>query len=159
MRQLLEHFTNKPIRCAHWNVPTPARPDREGLTFAESEWTVHPAKPFVGNLVFLTDGRAVSAAETFLGIVEHYKLGEIVGSATAGTNGNINPFTLPGGYVVRWTGLQTLKQDGSRHHGVGILPTVPAARTLAGVVAQRDELLERGIEVALRKARQGRQRK
>jgi C-terminal processing protease CtpA/Prc len=159
MRQLLEHFTNKPIHCARWNVPTPARPDREGLTFAESEWTVHPTKPFVGNLVFLTDGRAVSAAETFMGIVEHYKLGEIVGSATAGTNGNVNPFTVPGGYVVRWTGLQTLKQDGSRHHGVGILPTVLAARTLAGVAAQRDEVLEKGIEVALRKARQGRQRK
>jgi len=40
------------------------------------------------------------------------------------------------------------KQDGSRHHGVGILPTVPAARTLAGIAAGRDELLERAVEVA-----------
>jgi C-terminal processing protease CtpA/Prc len=159
MVPLLEHFTKKPMNSAHWNVPTPARPDREGMTFVESHWTVPPREPHVGHLVFLTDGRAASAAETFMGIVEHYKLGDIVGSATAGTNGNVNPFTVPGGYVVRWTGLQTLKQDGSRHHGVGILPTVPAARTLAGVAAQRDEVLEKGIEVALRNARQGRQRK
>jgi C-terminal processing protease CtpA/Prc len=40
--------------------------------------------------VFLTGGTAVSAAETVMGIVENYKLAEIVGSHTAGINGNIN---------------------------------------------------------------------
>jgi hypothetical protein len=30
---------------------------------------------------------------------------------------------------------------------VGIKPTVPVRRTLAGVIAGRDELLEKGIEV------------
>ena len=68
-----------------------------------------------------------------------------VGGPTAGTNGNINPFTLPDGYLIWWTGMKVLKQDGSRHHGVGILPTIPAARTLAGVAAGRDEVLEKGI--------------
>jgi len=72
----------------------------------------------------------------------------IVGEATAGTHGNINPFTLPGGYNIWWTGMKVLKHDGSRHHGIGILPTVPATRTLAGVAAGRDEVLERGIAVA-----------
>jgi hypothetical protein len=38
------------------------------------------------------------------------------------------------------------KKDGSPHHGVGIKPTVPVRRTLAGVIAGRDELLEKGIE-------------
>ena len=27
-----------------------------------------------------------------------------VGGPSAGTNGNINPFTLPGGYRIIWTG-------------------------------------------------------
>ena len=70
-----------------------------------------------------------------------------MGSATAGTNGNINPFTLPGGYTVSWTGMKVLKQDGSRHHGVGIQPTVPVALTIQGVAQGRDEVLERAIEV------------
>ena len=39
------------------------------------------------------------------------------------------------------------KKDGSPHLGVGIKPTVPVSRTLAGVIAGRDELLEKGIEV------------
>jgi C-terminal processing protease CtpA/Prc len=118
----------------------------------DDEW-VEPAEPFLGKVVFLTDGRAISAAETFMGIVEAYKLGPIVGGPAAGTNGNINPFTLPGGYLVWWTGMKVLKQDGSRHHGVGILPTIPAAQTLAGVAAGRDEVLEKGIAVAQQRAR------
>jgi hypothetical protein len=50
--------------------------------------------------------------------------------------------------AIWWTGMKVLKQDGSRHHGVGILPTIPASRTLEGVAARRDEVLEAGIEAA-----------
>jgi C-terminal processing protease CtpA/Prc len=65
---------------------------------------VQPEKPyFSARRVFLTDGRAISYAETVMGIVERYKLGAIVGGPTAGTNGNVNPFRLPGGYRVSWT--------------------------------------------------------
>jgi C-terminal processing protease CtpA/Prc len=98
-------------------------------------------------VVFLTGGGAISAAETFMGIVEHYKLAPIVGEATAGTNGNVNPFTLPGGYSMSWTGMKVLKHDGSQHHGVGIQPTVPVTRTIKGVAEGKDEVLEKGIEI------------
>jgi C-terminal processing protease CtpA/Prc len=57
----------------------------------------------------------------------------------------VNPFTLPGGYTLVWTGMKVLKHDGSRHHGVGILPTIPVTPTRAGIAAGRDEILERGI--------------
>jgi C-terminal processing protease CtpA/Prc len=70
-----------------------------------------------------------------------------VGEPTAGTNGNVNPFRLPGGYSVSWTGMKVLKHDGSQHHGIGILPTVPAHRTRRGVAAGRDEILDRGVEL------------
>ncbi|MEE8460187.1 MAG: S41 family peptidase, partial [Phycisphaerales bacterium] len=122
-------------------------PDREGMTFRFSNWTIHPKQPrLTDRVAFLTDGRAISAAETYLGIIEHYELAQIVGDATAGTNGNVNPIRLPGGYTISWTGMKVLKHDGSRHHGVGILPTIPVSRTIRGVAAGRDEVLERGIE-------------
>ena len=152
----LGHLTDKPIVSAQWHIPQVPRPDQEAMTFARSDWNVEPAKPRLRRAVFLTDGRAVSAAETFMGIVEHHRLGEIVGGPTAGTNGNINPFSVPGGYSLMWTGMKVLKQDGSRHHGVGIQPTVPAAPTIAGIAAGRDEVLERAIEVAKRPARRAR---
>ncbi len=149
--KILAHLTEETVRSPQWRVPVLRYPDRERMEYHESSWPVAPLTPKIGGRVaFLTDGRAISYAETMLGIVEAYRLGEIVGSATAGTNGNINPFTLPGGYFVTWTGMKVLKHDGSRHHGVGIRPTVPAGRTIAGVAAGRDEVLERGFEVVRR---------
>ena len=142
----------EPGTSAQWNVPVVTRPDREGMRFSTAgRWQLRPVEPYLSApRVFITDGRAISYAESVMGIVEAYRLGEIVGEATAGTNGNVNPFVLPGGYAVSWTGMQVLKHDGSRHHGVGIHPTVPAQRTRAGVAAGRDELLERAIEVVSR---------
>jgi C-terminal processing protease CtpA/Prc len=148
---VLSHLTDHPFASARWNVPVITRPDRQGWDWDTSSWFEQPAAPRLkGKIAFITDGRAISYAESYMGIVEAYHLGEIVGGPTAGTNGNINPFVLPGGYRVVWTGMKVTKHDGSRHHGVGIQPTVPAARTIQGVAAGRDELLERAIEVVSR---------
>ena len=142
------HLIEEPVHSAWWNVPVATRPDRAGVEWSDSRWTIQPGEPHLtAPKAFLTDGRAISYAESCMGIVEHYRLGEIVGGPTAGTNGNVNPFSLPGGYQVSWTGMRVLKHDRSPHHGVGILPTVPVARTRAGVAAGRDEVLEAALQV------------
>ena len=142
------HLTDKPVTCAQWHIPITLYPDRQHVTFAFSNWEVAPKKPrFSAKVAFLTDGRAISYAETWMGIIEHYRLAAIVGTPTAGTNGNVNPVSLPGGYQVMWTGMKVLKHDGSPHHGVGILPTEPVQRTIKGIAEGRDEILERAIEV------------
>jgi C-terminal processing protease CtpA/Prc len=144
----IAHLIDKAVTSARWNVPVVTRPDHQDLRWEFSNWPVQPQEPRIkGKVAFLTDGRAISYAETCMGIIENYKLAAIVGGPTAGTNGNINPFQLPGGYRLVWTGMKVLKHDGSRHHGIGIQPTVPVARTLKGVQAGRDEVLEKGIEV------------
>ena len=150
---LLRHLRDQPIESARWNVPIVTLPDQDpaGLTWDESgRWNFPPALPRLGGggqkIAFLTGGGAISYAESCLGIVEAYGLGEIVGGPTAGTNGNVNPFTLPGGYTLSWTGMKVLKHDGSRHHGVGIAPTVPVRRTIAGIAAGRDEILDAAVK-------------
>jgi C-terminal processing protease CtpA/Prc len=82
-----------------------------------------------------------------MGIVEAYKLGEIVGEPTAGTNGNLNETELPLGYRAWWTGMKVLKHDGGQHHGVGIQPTVPVGKTIQGIREGRDEQLERALSL------------
>ena len=98
-------------------------------------------------MVFLTCARAISAAEAYLSFVEHYKLGEILGQPTAGANGVVNRFQLPGDFTVSWTGMKVLKRDGSQHHLIGIQPTVPVQRTIQGVIEGRDEYLEKALEI------------
>lgn len=145
---VLSHLAEKPIECARWLIPFVTVPDRKEMKFEFSNWLVYPQSPrLTANVAFITDGRAISYAETYLGMVEHHRLAEIVGSPTAGTNGNVNPISLPGGYGISWTGMKVLKTDGSQHHGVGIQPTVVARRTLAGVSNGLDEYLERAISV------------
>ena len=146
--QTIGHLIDHPVTCAQWHIPVTYSPDRQDVAFSFSNWPVQPeGAAFQGKVAFLTDGRAISYAETYLAIIEHYKLADIVGGPTAGTNGNVNPFTLPGGFQVTWTGMKVLKHDGSRHHGVGIQPTVPATRTIRGIIEGRDEVLDRAVAV------------
>lgn len=148
---LFGHLVERPVTSARWNVPQIRFPDQAQWDWGDSHWTVPPLSPRIeAKCAFLTDGRAISYAESCMGIVEHYGLGEIVGSPTAGTNGNVNALALPGGYFVSWTGMRVLKHDGSRHHGVGILPTVPVERTVDGIAAGRDEVLDRAVELLRR---------
>ena len=114
-------------------------------------WTITPSYPRLhARIAFLGGGGSISYAESTLGTVEAYRLGDIVGEATAGTNGNVNPFTLPGGYTIIWTGMRVVKRDGSPHHGVGIIPTVPVSRSITGIRAGRDEVLERAQALVTR---------
>jgi C-terminal processing protease CtpA/Prc len=142
----LQHLSDKVLYSANFRVPLITRPDRRQMAFDEGHWTLKPIAPLLSaKKAFLIDSRAISAAESYLGIVEHYHLAELVGAPTAGTNGDVNSIGLPGGYRISWTGMQVIKQDGSRHHGIGILPTIPVAPTIQGVAAGRDEVLERGM--------------
>jgi hypothetical protein len=43
--------------------------------------------------------------------------------------------------------MRVLKHDGSQHHLIGVLPTVPVEPTIEGIREGRDEVLERAIEI------------
>lgn len=146
--QVLGHLTDQTVTTQRFNMPIIQLPDGRAWRYEDVGWTVSPRAPRVGGrIIFLTDARAISYAETLLSIVEAYDLGQIVGGPTAGTNGSVNPFTLPGGYRISWTGMQVLTHDGQTFHGRGVLPTVPVERTIAGVRAGRDELLEEALRI------------
>ena len=80
-----------------------------------------------------------------MALVEYYHIGEIVGAPTAGTNGDIAEVTLPSGCATTFTGRRVTRIDGRPSHLIGILPTIPAERTLAGVRSSRDEVLEKAL--------------
>jgi len=147
--ELLAHLTDTPLQSAIWQVPRTIYPDREKPAGYETSgrWTIEPRKPRLRKAVFLTSAAAISYAESVMGIIEHYRLGEIIGEATAGTNGNVNSFRLPGGFGATWTGMRVLKHDGSKHHLIGIRPTVPVRRTLRAVQEGRDEVLAKALEL------------
>jgi C-terminal processing protease CtpA/Prc len=91
----------------------------------------------------------VSAAENFMQmLVGAGRLAGIVGEQpSAGTNGNITGIQLPGGFGFIYTGMRVLNPDGSRHHGVGIVPTVQTTLTAADLRDGVDRDLLAAIEL------------
>lgn len=148
LRDFIAHLSKTTLSSAQWNVPLITRPDHEFTQFQRGgEWVIEPKEPYLAaRRAFITDGREVSYAESIMGIVENYRLGDIVGGPTAGTNGNVNKISLPAGFALSWTGMKVLKHDGSRHHGIGVLPTLPVTATRDGIAAGRDELLDRAVQ-------------
>ena len=148
--QVLSHLLSGPDTSKAWmRIPQITVPDHESpLSYLEMGWGLPPLTPHIrGRVVFITDGRAISYAESVMGFVEYYKLGEIIGEPTAGANGNVNIIYLPGGFRITWTGMRVVKHDGTQHHTVGIRPTIPLRPTVQGIRAGRDELLEKALEV------------
>ena len=145
----LRMFADRPwVQDQYGEVVTLA-PDRRNVKLAmQTLPPIPPLEPrFEAKVAFLTDGRAVSFAETFLATVDNTRIGKIVGENTAGSNGGVALYTLLDGTRVSWTGQKAIRADGSRLHGVGVRATVPVTRTLAGLAAGRDEALERAIHL------------
>lgn len=153
IRHLLE-TNNTTLDCAR--IPQTVYPDHDKfIGYDYNNWNdyVKAKKPYLGNknLTFITDGSAISYAESIMGYIEGYNLATIIGQPTAGTNGSVNRFYLPGGFEVSWSGMKVVKFDGSQHHGVGILPDIYVEKTIDGIINGRDEYLEKAIEVVKNK--------
>ena len=67
-------------------------------------WNLKPATPHFAGRSFLTDGRAISYAESVMGYVADLSLATIVGSPTAGANGNVAMFAVPSGLRLSFAG-------------------------------------------------------
>jgi hypothetical protein len=141
---MLGHFIDKEIQSPSWQVPI-----LESSSYRITSSNITPMKPRIdAKLVVLVDGRAASAAETFLQILHENHLATFIGETSAGTNGNPNLVPLPCGFTLRFTGMRVPFTDGSALQGRGIVPDIVIHPTLAGVRAGRDEILEAGIDIA-----------
>ena len=148
---LIQHLLSKPDKDKWMQVDQVIYPDREKPAgFTSEGWDLSPQKPYLGGkkVFFITDGQAVSYAESYMGFIEAHDLATIVGQPTSGTNGNINQFDLPGGYRISFTGMRVIKHDGSKFHGVGILPDVYVEKSIEGVKSGTDEFLEMALKLA-----------
>jgi hypothetical protein len=146
---ILPYLVQKPETARWMHIPDIVGPFGRIEGWQSAGWNLQPATPHLAApRVFLTDGRAISYAESVMGYVSALDLATIVGSTTAGANGNVTSFTVPGGFTINFTGMRVTGHDGrSPFHLVGVTPDIPTRPTLAGLRAGRDELLERALEV------------
>ncbi len=121
-----------------------ARSPEGDLVEAEvSGWRWPHLTPSIASPVaFLTNHRAISHSEGLLGLVRRHGLASIVGSETAGSNGNIQALRLPGMFQVSYTGMRVIGPDGEILQGRGLKPDHRIHPTVEGLRAGRDEVLD-----------------
>ena len=71
----------------------------------------------------------------------------VIGSTTAGADGNVSGFYLPGGLYTMFSGISILYPDGTATQRIGIVPDIEVKRTQKGIKENRDELVEKAIEL------------
>jgi C-terminal processing protease CtpA/Prc len=73
----------------------------------------------------------------------------VVGSQTAGADGNVSRFDLPGAQRTMISGIGVFYPDGRPTQGIGIVPDLEVRPTIAGIRAGRDEVLEAAVRRVL----------
>jgi carboxyl-terminal processing protease len=98
-----------------------------------------------GKVILLGDERTQSHAEFTMMALRTAPDVTIVGSPTAGADGNVSLIALPGGIRTYFSGLGVFYPDGKPTQRVGIVPDIVSVPTIAGIQNGVDEVLERAL--------------
>jgi C-terminal processing protease CtpA/Prc len=116
-----------------------------GFYFSQPLPPLRGRELYAAPTVMLIDDRAISQSEHTGLFFEAAGGTKFIGTATAGANGDVTNFTLPGGISVMFTGHDVRHADGRQLQRVGLIPDVEVAPTRAGLRAGKDEVLERAV--------------
>lgn len=149
---MLQHLVAEPFVFSRMQVGVARWPDRHRLAWDDlPERKCEPLAPRLrAKVALIVTPLTVSYAEHIADALQFHRLGKVVGQPTAGSFGAVTHIELPGRMQFLWTASRANRLDGSVLHGRGIVPDVRAARTIAGVRAGRDEVLEAAIRFGLR---------
>jgi len=104
-------------------------------------------KQYAGPLIVLTGPNTMSTSEDFLVPLDYSGRVLLIGETTAGTTGNPVNVRLPGGAILRVCSKRDSYPDGRQFVGRGIEPDIMVHPSVAGIRANRDEALEKAVEV------------
>lgn len=102
---------------------------------------------YKGKIVIIVNEQTQSQAEYTSMAFRVAPNATVIGGTTAGADGNISSFSLPGGLSTAISGIGVYYPDGRETQRVGIIPDVKLNPTIKGTKEGRDELLEKAIEL------------
>jgi len=102
---------------------------------------------YKGRVVILVSELTQSAGEFTSMAFRAVPQSTVVGSTTAGADGNVTYFFLPGGIRTLFSGIGVYYPDGRETQRVGIVPDITVQPTIQGIAEGRDEVLEKAIAI------------
>jgi len=140
-----QHLVYESTPFARFTIGDLANPG--AFHWTDPPLALSPANPrYEGKIVILIDEVSQSQAEYTTMALRSAPGTIVVGSTTAGADGNVSQISLPGGLRTMISGIGVFYPDKTPTQRVGIVPDVVARPTIRGIRQGRDEVLE----VALR---------
>ncbi|AHJ95509.1 hypothetical protein Hsw_PA0176 (plasmid) [Hymenobacter swuensis DY53] len=134
------------------NEPDMATGDSDHATqkyFFEQLLPPNTGQPvYRGKTLMLIDERTQSQAEHSGLFFEAANGTTFIGSPTAGANGDVTNFFIPGGIRLSFSGHDVRHADGRQLQQTGLQPTVLVRPTIRGIRRGQDEVLARALRYA-----------
>lgn len=102
---------------------------------------------FKGKVVIIVNEITQSTSEFHTMAYRKAPRSTVIGSTTAGADGDVRDITLPGGIKTWISGFGVYYTDGGETQRVGIVPDIEIKPTIKGIIEGRDELLEKAIQI------------
>ena len=102
---------------------------------------------YKGKVVILINEISQSSAEFHTMAYRVNPNSTVIGSTTAGADGNVSQFYLPGGISTMISGIGVYYPDGKETQRIGIVPNIEIKPTIQGITKGQDELINKAIEI------------
>lgn len=130
------------VKFTNGNVDFPGE-----FTFGKTLSIPSKGKTYEGKVIVLVNEISQSQAEY---TTMAFRAGDnvtVIGSTTAGADGNVSAIYLPGGLRTMISGIGVYYPDGTETQRVGIVPDIEVKPTIEGIKNNRDELMEKAIDL------------
>ena len=133
------------VKFTKGNVDNPGE-----FTFSNNLKIPSQGRTYSGKLIVLVNELSQSQAEYTSMAFRAGDNTTIIGSTTAGADGNVSAILLPGGLRTMISGIGVNYPNGQETQRIGIVPDIEVKPTIEGIRKGKDELLEKAIEVILK---------
>jgi C-terminal processing protease CtpA/Prc len=136
-------LVDRPTPFARFTRGDPANP---GAFHWIPPVSLEPAVPrYSGKIVILIDEMSLSQAEYTAMAFRSAPDATVVGSTTAGADGNVSRVPLPGGLGSMISGIGVFYPDKRPTQRIGIIPDIEVKPTIEGIRSGRDEVVEAAL--------------
>ncbi|CAM4421374.1 S41 family peptidase [Zobellia nedashkovskayae] len=133
------------VKFTSGNVDNPGE-----FTFTSNLEIPSQGKTYKGKLVVLVNELSQSQAEYTSMAFRAGDNTTIIGSTTAGADGNVSALMLPGGLRTMISGIGVNYPNGGETQRVGIVPDIEVQPSIEGIRQGKDELLEKAIDTIMK---------
>ena len=141
---LSEFLNPKPVDFVKFSFGSLENPGNFFLSDPLKTGTIN-SNPYTRKVIIIVNETTQSQAEYTTMALRASPNATVIGSTTAGADGNISEIYFPGNVRTMFSGIGVYYPDGKETQRIGIVPDIEIKPTIAGIRSGKDELLEKAI--------------